>query len=77
MTMRYAHLATHDLDGCVVVLETPPAPREPLAASCPDASSPAPQKARASSKRASAAAKEAGEPAKAKATTGKKGRAAP
>ncbi|MGX5842674.1 tyrosine-type recombinase/integrase [Mesorhizobium sp. ArgA1] len=23
MTMRYAHLATNDLDGCVVVLETP------------------------------------------------------
>ncbi len=27
MTMRYAHLATHDLDGCVTVLESrPPAP---------------------------------------------------
>lgn len=23
MTMRYAHLATNDLDGCVTVLETP------------------------------------------------------
>jgi integrase len=23
MTMRYAHLATNDLDGCVIVLETP------------------------------------------------------
>jgi hypothetical protein len=23
MTMRYAHLATNDLDGCVVVLEKP------------------------------------------------------
>ncbi|TIT20180.1 MAG: site-specific integrase, partial [Mesorhizobium sp.] len=23
MTMRYAHLATNDLDGCVFVLETP------------------------------------------------------
>ncbi|MGB3830552.1 MAG: site-specific integrase [Mesorhizobium sp.] len=25
MTMRYAHLATHDLDGCVTVLESRPA----------------------------------------------------
>lgn len=27
MTMRYAHLATHDLDSCVAILERPVAPR--------------------------------------------------
>lgn len=29
MTMRYAHLATHDLDSCVAVLERCPPPRFP------------------------------------------------
>ncbi|TIO68490.1 MAG: site-specific integrase, partial [Mesorhizobium sp.] len=29
MTMRYAHLATNDLDGCVVVLEKPRAEEAP------------------------------------------------
>jgi integrase len=28
MTMRYAHLATHDLDSCVVVLERCPPSRQ-------------------------------------------------
>lgn len=32
MTMRYAHLATNDLDGCVVVLEKPRADQAPSAA---------------------------------------------
>jgi integrase len=32
MTMRYAHLATHDLDGCVTVLETQPGAARPAPA---------------------------------------------
>jgi hypothetical protein len=32
MTMRYAHLATHDLDGCVTVLEPHRMPDPPATA---------------------------------------------
>jgi len=40
MTMRYAHLATNDLDGCVVVLETPRSEASPHGAESSVFSSP-------------------------------------
>lgn len=36
MTMRYAHLATHDLDKCVAVLEWQPPKNDETAADCPE-----------------------------------------
>jgi hypothetical protein len=38
MTMRYAHLATNDLDGCVVVLEVPRCGGSDSAAAKPESS---------------------------------------
>ena len=38
MTMRYAHLATNDLDGCVIVLETPRCSGSDSAIGKPDSS---------------------------------------
>lgn len=64
MTMRYAHLATHDLDGCVTVLETPPVSREPQEKDCPEV----PAK---SGRRKAASAKETATPNKAKAKSSK------
>lgn len=42
MTMRYAHLATNDLDSCVIVLETRPAELETRSPETPNAASQSP-----------------------------------
>jgi integrase len=76
MTMRYAHLATHDLDGCVTVLETRLANGAQQAADCFVASgTPPPQKGRVSSKKKPVAAKKTDETVQADLKVSKKIRA--
>lgn len=55
MTMRYAHLATHDLDGCVIVLEAPRKPETRAEPATPPTDAEAPKRsAKASTAKAKA-----------------------